>query len=128
MRGAVVIAIDDEVTVGMQLRRLPLPAVVLHAGQGLERSFLDLLEPLAAGDTKASVSLVVDALDAYHQCAIDLGDGGKSGATKAEPEVATEDFHEPFGDRLILRFSDTSRNDCCGKMCGQVRIVFVQIG
>ncbi len=41
------------------------------------------------GDAKATVSLVVDALDAHHQGAIDLGDRSKSGATEAEPEVAT---------------------------------------
>jgi len=64
VRGAVVIAIDGDVTVGVQLRCLPLAAVVFHAGQGLERGFLDLLEPLAAGDTKAAVGLIVDALDA----------------------------------------------------------------
>src|SRR6267154_2472888 len=118
MRGAVVIAIDGDVTVGVQLRRLPFPTVVFHAGQGLERSFLDLLEALAAGDTKAAVSLVVDALDAHHQRTIDLGDRSKSGTTEAEPEVTGEDFHQSLRDGLILRFSDTSRNDCRGKMCG----------
>ena len=35
MRGTVVIAIDCEVRVRMQLRRLPFLAVVFHAGQGL---------------------------------------------------------------------------------------------
>src|SRR6267154_6264893 len=118
MRGAVVIAIDGDVTVGVQLRRLPFPAVVFHAGQGLERSFLDLLEPLAAGDTKAAVGLVVDALDADHQRTIDLGDRGKSGATEAEPEVAGKDFYQSLRDRLILWPSDTSRNDCRRKMRG----------
>src|ERR1700675_981267 len=97
MRGAVVIAIDGDVTVGVQLRRLPFPAVVFHAGQGLERSFLDLLEPLAAGDTKASVGLIVDALNTDSKRTIDL-DRSKSGATEAEPEVTGEDFHEPFGE------------------------------
>src|SRR5712672_1771376 len=118
MRGAVVVAIDGDVTVGVQLRRLPLAAVILRAGQRFERGPLDLLEPLAAGDTKASVGLVVDAFDTDHQRTIDLGDRGKSGATEAEPEVTGEDFHQSLCDRLILRLSDTSRNDCCGKMCG----------
>src|SRR5450631_4326748 len=111
MRGAVVIAIDGDVTVGVQLRRLPLPAVVFHAGQGLEGGFLDLLEALAAGDTKASVSLVVDALDAHHQGSVDLRDRGKSGATEAEPEVAHQDFYESLANCLILRFSHACRND-----------------
>ena len=112
----------------MQLRSLPLAAVVFHAGQGLEGGSLDLLEPLAAGDAKASVGLVVDALDADHQCTIDLGDRGKSGATEAEPEVAGEDFHQSLCDGLILGFSDARRNDGCGEVRSQVRIVFVQIG
>src|ERR1700728_4103948 len=120
MRGAVVIAIDGDVTVGVQLRRLPFPAVVFHTGQGLEGGFLDLLEPLAAGDTKASAGLVVDALDAHHQSTIDLGDRGNPGATEADPEVTGEDFPQSLCDGLILRLSDTSRNDCRGKMCGQV--------
>src|SRR6267154_2345003 len=111
MRAAVIVSVHGDVTVGVQLRRLPLAAVILRAGQGLERIFLDLLEPLAAGDTKAAVSLVVDALDAHRQCSIDLGDRGKSGATKAEPEVAHQDFYESLANCLILRLSDTSRND-----------------
>src|SRR5579863_5255314 len=115
MRGAVVIAIDGDVTVGMQLRCFPLAAVVLRAGRRFERGSLDLLEPFAAGDTKAAVGLVVDALDAHHQSTIDLGDRGKSGATEAEPEVTGEDFHEPLGDRFITRFSHARRNDCRGK-------------
>src|ERR1700681_851468 len=102
MRGAVVVAIDGDVTVGVQLRSLPFPAVVFHAGQGLERSFLDLLEALATGDTKAAVSLVVDALDANHQRSIDLGDRSKPGATEAEPEVAHQDFYESLANCLIL--------------------------
>src|SRR5450759_5177731 len=102
MRGAVVIAIDGDITIGVQLRRLPFPAVVFHAGQGLEGGFLDLLEALAAGDTKASVSLVVDSLDAHHQRAIDLGDRRKSRTTEAEPEVTREDFHQSLRDGLIL--------------------------
>src|SRR5882672_315482 len=118
MRGAVVIAIDGDVTVGVQLRRLPFPAVVFHAGQGLERSFLDLLEALAAGDTKASVGLVVDAFDTDHQRTIDLGDRRKSGATKAEPEVAHQDFYESLANCLILWLSDARRDDCRRKMCG----------
>ena len=118
MRGAVIIAIDGDVTVGVQLRRLPLAAVVLHAGQGLERGFLDLLEPLAARDAKAAVSLVVDALDAHHQRAIDLGDRGKSGATEAEPKVAAEDFDQSLRDRLILGLSHARRNDCRGEVRG----------
>src|ERR1039457_6961900 len=101
MRCAVVIAVHGEVTVGVQLRRLPLPAVVFHTGQRLESGFLDLLEPFTAGDAKATVGLVVDALDAHHQCAIDLGDRRKSGATKAEPEGAGEDFHESLCDCFI---------------------------
>src|ERR1022692_4016417 len=123
MRGAVVIAIDGDVTIGVQLRRLPLAAVVFHAGQGLERSFLDLLEPLAAGDTKAAVGLVVDAFDAHHQRTIDLGDWGKSGATEAEPEVAGENFDESLCDCLIAGPPYACRNNCRGKMCGQVRVV-----
>src|ERR1700686_5396215 len=117
MRSAVVIAIDGDITVGVQLRRLPLAAVVFHTGQRLKGGFLDLLEPLAAGDTKAAVGLVVDALDAHIERAIDLGDRRKSGAAEAEPEVAGEDFHQSFRDRLILWLSDPSRNDCRGKMC-----------
>ena len=74
------------------------------------------------------MGLVVDALDAHHQRAIDLGDRGKSGATEAEPEVAAKDFDESLADRLILRLSDTSRNDSRGEVRGQVRVVFVQIG
>lgn len=48
--------------------------------------------------------------------------------TKAEAEVATEDFYESLDDRLILRLSDPRRNDGRGKMRGHVRVVFVQIG
>src|SRR5882724_930227 len=118
MRGAVVIAIDGDVTVGVQLRCLPLPAVVFHTGQRLEGGFLDLLEALAAGDPKAAVGLVVDALDANIERTIDLGDRSKSGATEAEPEVTGEDFHQSLCDGLILRLSHASRNDCRGKMCG----------
>src|ERR1700722_8164581 len=118
MRGAVVIAIDGDVTVGVQLRRLPFPAVVLRAGQRFERGSLDLLEALAAGDTKASVGLVVDALDANHQRTIDLGDRSKSGATEAEPEVAGEDFHPSLCDCLIAGPPHACRNDSRGKMCG----------
>jgi hypothetical protein len=96
MRSAVVIAIDGEVTVGVQLRRFPLAAVVFHTGQGLESGFLDLLEPFAPRDAKAAVGLVVDALDADHERAIDLLDRGKSGATKAEAKVAAKDLDESF--------------------------------
>jgi hypothetical protein len=74
------------------------------------------------------VGLVVDALDAHHQRAIDLGDRRKSGATEAEPEVAGEDFHQSFRDCLIAGPPHACRNNCRGKMCGQVRVVFVQIG
>src|SRR5580704_19426205 len=128
MWGAVVIAIDSDVTVGVQLCRLPLAAVVFHTGQRLESGFLDLLEPFAAGDAEAAVRLVVDALDAHHQRAVDLGDRGKSGATEAEAKVAAKDLDEPLADRLIAWPPHTSRNDSRGKMRGQVRVVFVQIG
>lgn len=47
--------------------------------------------------------------------------------TKAEAKIATEDFYESLDDRLVLRLSDTSRNDCRGKVRGHVRVVFVQI-
>ena len=127
MRCAVVIAIDRNVTVGVQLRRLPLPAVVFHTGQRLEGGFLDLLEPLAPGDAKAAVGLVVDALDAHHERAIDLLDRGKSGATEAEAKVAAKDLDESFADSLILRSSDTRRNDSGREVRGQIRVVFVQI-
>src|ERR1700733_1826528 len=111
MRCAVIVSVYGDVTVRVQFRRLPLAAVVFHTRQGLERSFLDLLEPFAAGDPKASVSLVVDALDAHHQSAVDLGDRGKSGATEAEPEVAHQDFYESLANCLIARFSHACRND-----------------
>src|ERR1017187_2612764 len=127
MRCAVIITVHGEVTVRVQLRRLPLPAVVFHARQGLERGSLDLLEALAARDAKATVGLVVDALDAHHQRSIDLGNRRKSGATKAEPEVAGEDFHESLCDCFIAWAPHTSRNDSRGKMSGYVRVVFVQI-
>src|SRR5271165_4300765 len=118
MRCAVIVAVDGDVTVGMQLRRLPLAAVVLDARRSFERGSLDLLEPFAARDTKATVGLVVDALDAHHQCAIDLGDRSKSGVAEAEAKVPTKDFDESLADRLILWLSDTSRNDSRGKMRG----------
>ena len=127
VRCAVVVAIDVDVAVGVQLRRLPLPAVVLHAGQRLECGFLDRLEALAARDAKAAVALIVDALDADHERAIDLLDGGESGAPIAEAHVAHQDFDQPFDDRLILRFSETRRNDCGGEVRGQMRVVLVQI-
>src|SRR5580698_1055164 len=115
MRSAVVIAVHGDVTVGVQLRRLPLAAVVFDAGQDLERCFLDLLEPLTPRDAEAAVSLVVDALDAHHQRAIDLSDRGKSRAAKAEPEVAHQDFYESLANCLILRFPHARRNDCGGE-------------
>src|ERR1700691_741275 len=118
MRGAVVIAIDGDIAVRMQLGVLPLTAVVLHTGQRLERGPLDLLEPFAARDAKAAVSLVVDALDAHHQSAVDLGDRGKSRAAEAEPEVAHQDFYESLANCLILRFSHACRNDCRAEVRG----------
>jgi hypothetical protein len=56
MRRAVIVALDVHVTVGMQLRVLPLPAVELHLRQRLERGFLDRLEALAARDAEAGVA------------------------------------------------------------------------
>ena len=127
MRGAVVVALDGDVAVGVQLRRLPFPAVDFHAGQRLERGFLDRLEALAARDAKAAVASIVDALDAHHQRPIDLGDRGKAGATVAEAQVAHEDFDQSLRDGFILRLSGTRRNDRRGEMRGQVRVVWVQI-
>src|SRR5208283_5396492 len=118
MRGAVIIAIDGDITVRMQLRRFPLAAVVLDARQGFESGSLDLLEPFAARDTKAAVGLLVDAFDADHERAIDLGDRSKSGVAEAEAKISAKDFDESLADRLILRLSDTSRNDSRGKMRG----------
>src|ERR1700677_489140 len=118
MRSAVIVAIDGDITGGMQVRRLPLAAVVFHARQGFERGSLDLLEPFAAGDAKAAMGLVVDALDADHERPIDLGDRGKSGATEAEAKVADQDFYESLANCLITRFSHASRNDSRGKMRG----------
>src|ERR1700730_16420709 len=100
MRSAVIIAIDGNVTIRVQLRRLPLAAIVLNRRQSLECGLLDLLEPFASRDAKATVGLLVDALDADHQRAIDLGDRSKSGATKTEAKVATQDFYESFHDCL----------------------------
>ena len=48
--------------------------------------------------------------------------------TKAEAEVATEDFYESLDDRLILRLSDPRRNDGRREVRGHVRVVFIQIG
>jgi hypothetical protein len=45
MRSAVIIAVDGDVTIGVQRRRLPLTAIILNRRQGLECGFLDLLEP-----------------------------------------------------------------------------------
>src|SRR5271155_4452207 len=118
MRSAVIVTVNGDVAVRMQLRRFPLPAVVLHTGQRLERGPLDLLEALTARDAKAAVSLVVDALDAHHQSAVDLGDRGKSRAAEAEPEVAHQDFYESLANCLILRFSHACRNDCGGEVRG----------
>ena len=47
------------------------------------------------------MGLIVDALNADHQRAIDLLDRGKSGAAEAEAKVATEDFDQSLDDRLI---------------------------
>src|SRR5271167_5260331 len=118
MRRAVIVAVDGDIAVGVQLRRLPLPAVVLRGWQGFERGFFDFLVPLAAGDAKAAVSLIVDALDADRERAIDLLDRGKSGAAEPEAKVPTQDLHQPFDDRLVLRLSDPRRNDRRTKMRG----------
>src|ERR1700731_4490269 len=110
MRPAVIVAVDGDVAIGVQLRRLPLAAVVLNSRQRLECGFLDLLEPFTSRNAKATVGLLVDALDADHQRAIDLGDRSKSGATKAEAKVATQDFYESFHDCLITGPSHARRN------------------
>ena len=78
MRRAVVIALHGDEAIGMELRFLPLATIVLGSGQRLECGLLDRLEAFAARDTKATMPLVIDPLDAYHQRSIDLGDGGKS--------------------------------------------------
>src|SRR5882757_10820224 len=101
MRAAVIVAVDGDVAIGVQLPRLPLATVILNRRQSLECAFLDLLEPFPSGDAKATVGLLVDALDADHQRAVDLGDGSKTGATKAEAKVATQDLDQSFHDCLI---------------------------
>src|SRR5271166_3716951 len=111
VRRAVVIALHRNEAIRMQFRLLPLPAVVLGAGQSLERGSLHCLEAFAARDAKATMPLVIDPLDAYRERSIDLGDGGKSCVTKAEAKIAAEDLYEPLDDRLVLRFSDTRRDD-----------------
>ena len=65
------------------------------------------------------MGLVVDALDARHQCSIDLGDRGKSRASGAEPKVAGEDFRDQsLRDSFILGFSHACRNNGCGEVRG----------
>src|ERR1700724_1777667 len=100
MRSAVVVAVDGDVAIGVQLPRFPLAAVILNRRQSLECGFLDLLEPFPSRDAKATVGLLVDALDADHQRAIELGDGSKPRATKTEAKVATQDFDQSFHDCL----------------------------
>src|ERR1700704_3175835 len=101
MRSAVIVAVDGDVAIGVQLRRLPLAAVILNRRQRLECGFLDLLEPFTSRDAKATVGLLVDALDADHQRAIDLGGRSQSGATIPEAKVATQYFYQSFHDCLI---------------------------
>ncbi len=72
MRGAVVVALDADVTVGVQLRFLPFPAVELSLRQRLQRDLFQRLEALAARDAEASVAPIIDALDALLERLVDL--------------------------------------------------------
>ena len=78
IRCAVVIAFHGDEAVRMQLRLLPLATIVLGGGQRLECGLLDRLEAFATRDTKATMPLIIDPLDAHHERSIDLGDGGES--------------------------------------------------
>jgi len=72
MRGAVIVALDADVTVGVQLRFLPLPTVELGLRQRLQRGSLQRLEAIVALDAEASVAPIIDALDALLECLVDL--------------------------------------------------------
>ena len=128
MRRTIIVAINGDVAIGVQLRRLPLAAVVLDTRQRFESGSLDLLEPLTAGDAKAAMRLIVDALDAHHQRTIDLRDRSKSRAAEPEAKVPTQDLDQSLDDRLIPRFSHASRNDRRREVRSQVCVVLVQIG
>ena len=72
MRGAVVVALDADVTVGVQFCVLPLPAVEVALRQRFQRDSLQRLEALAARDAKARVTPIIDALGAFLERLVDL--------------------------------------------------------
>ena len=110
VRGAVIVALDVHVAVGMQLGVFPLPAVHIPDRQRLERGFLHRLEALAARDAEARVATIIDALDTLGQRAVDLGEGGEAAAPVAEAHVAHQDFDQPFDDGFVLGVIRTRRH------------------
>src|SRR6185312_14130381 len=72
MRGAVVVALDADVTVGVQLRFLPFPAVELALRQRFQRGPLERLEAIAARYAKARMAALIDALDTLIERLVDL--------------------------------------------------------
>ena len=72
VRGAVVVALDIDVAVGVQLGVFPFREVYVPDRQRFERALLHGLEALAARDAKARVTAIVNALDALSQSLVDL--------------------------------------------------------
>ena len=102
VRGAVIVALDVDVAVGVQLGVLPFPAVHAPDRQRLECGFLQRLEALAARDAEARVASIIDALDTLAERPVDLAQGSEALAPVAEAHVAHQDFDQSFDDRLYL--------------------------
>src|SRR5437016_6057082 len=101
VRGAVVVALDGDIAVGVQFGFLPVPAVHIPDRQRLEGRFLQRLEALAARDAKARVAPIIDALDTLGQGAVDLRYGREAMAPIAEAHVAHQDFYQSLDDGFI---------------------------
>ena len=79
VRGAVVVALDGDVAVGVQLRRPSTPRRrTPRWATALSAAFSIFSKRSRRETPKRRWRLVIDALDAHHQRAVDLGDRGKS--------------------------------------------------
>ena len=102
VRGAVVVAIDVDVAVGMQLGVFHSPPSYSTLGNGLSAAF-SIVSKRSRRETPKRGGAVVDALDALGQRPVDLGEGGEARASIAEAHVAHQDFYQSLDDRFILR-------------------------
>src|SRR5450631_1228507 len=128
VRGAVIIALDAEITIGMQRRLFPFATVELGLRQRFEGDFLQCLEALTARDTKAGMAPIIDPLHALSERLIDLRKRRKGRAPIPEALIAHEYFHRAFDDRLVLWMIRARGHDGGRKMRTERGIARVQIG